>query len=268
MKYLLLGSSGVLGSNLALYLKNQGNIVYEFDIINSINEDLRIKNNHLLIELLQNVDLVYFLAFDVGGAKYLDSEGKKFDFIHNNMLIISNTFFLIEKFNKKLIFLSSYMADSPSSPYGFLKRIGEYYSDSLDCITVRIYNVFSNENVSVKSHVISDMIWQAKTFGLIKLNTNGQEARQFLYVDDFCEALDVITKAYDTLVKHKKIINVSSFEWVKIIDIANIISNLLDCGIECSDTLASYNIKNNPDKLILEYWKPKYTLTEGILKLI
>jgi nucleoside-diphosphate-sugar epimerase len=71
MIYLVLGSAGQIGSHLVEYLKNQGEKVYEIDILNNEWEDLRIQNNMVLDEYLLEADIVYFLAFDVGGAKYL-----------------------------------------------------------------------------------------------------------------------------------------------------------------------------------------------------
>ena len=47
-KILILGSAGQVGHHLLLYLRNKNYTVYEFDIVNSKKEDLRVKNNNLL----------------------------------------------------------------------------------------------------------------------------------------------------------------------------------------------------------------------------
>ena len=63
MKHLVLGSAGQIGDHLVTYLKNQNQDVFEYDIINSKNEDLRIYNSKLE-DLIKNCDFIYFLAFD------------------------------------------------------------------------------------------------------------------------------------------------------------------------------------------------------------
>jgi nucleoside-diphosphate-sugar epimerase len=92
MTHLVLGSAGQIGSHLVDYLKRQGEKVYEIDILNNEWEDLRIQDNMILDEYLAECDVVYFLAFDVGGAKYLEKYQDTSEFIINNMRIMSNTF--------------------------------------------------------------------------------------------------------------------------------------------------------------------------------
>ena len=70
-KVLILGSAGQIGSYLFKYLKRKQYVPIKFDIQRSKSEDLRVKNNIKLIKLVKKVDFVFFLAFDVGGAKYL-----------------------------------------------------------------------------------------------------------------------------------------------------------------------------------------------------
>ena len=84
MKHLVLGSAGQIGDHLVTYLKNQNQDVFEYDIVNSINEDLRMYNNKLEY-LIEKCDFVYFLAFDVGGAKYLEKYQHSYNFINNNL---------------------------------------------------------------------------------------------------------------------------------------------------------------------------------------
>ena len=85
MKYLILGSSGLIGQGLTKYLKNSGHTVIEFDLKNSANQDLRIPNNQLLQSLLSTVDFVYFLAYDIGGSKFLANTQNNFEVMQNNL---------------------------------------------------------------------------------------------------------------------------------------------------------------------------------------
>ena len=69
---LVLGSSGQIGAYLTEYLRNKGHIVNEFDIVNDKQwQDLRMNNNTLLMEKVIASDFIFFLAFDVGGSRYL-----------------------------------------------------------------------------------------------------------------------------------------------------------------------------------------------------
>jgi nucleoside-diphosphate-sugar epimerase len=71
MKHLILGSAGQVGHHLVKVLKEQNEAVITFDLIDTPDEDLRVYNNILLKEKIQNCDFVHFLAFDIGGSLYM-----------------------------------------------------------------------------------------------------------------------------------------------------------------------------------------------------
>ena len=73
--YLILGSEGVVGSALCNYL-DELNISYtRFDKLISNDQDLtNLENTTYLEECIKKTDLVFFLAFDVGGSKYLTND--------------------------------------------------------------------------------------------------------------------------------------------------------------------------------------------------
>ena len=71
MKYLVLGSSGQIGLSLVEHLREQGHEVMEFDVADGALFDLRRYNNNELRKAVLWSDLVYFLAWDVGGSTYL-----------------------------------------------------------------------------------------------------------------------------------------------------------------------------------------------------
>jgi len=122
-KILILGSEGQIGRALKNYLSEKYTVL-ECDIANSPLEDLR-KKNQKIDKLVKASDFVFFLAFDVGGSRYLNKNQKKFNFIENNILIMHNVFNLIKKYNKKFVFASSNMSNMIHSNYGVLKKIGE-----------------------------------------------------------------------------------------------------------------------------------------------
>ena len=267
MKHLVLGSAGQIGDHLVTYLKNQNQDVFEYDIVNSINEDLRMYNNKLEY-LIEKCDFVYFLAFDVGGAKYLEKYQHSFNFINNNLKIMTNTFGLIKKYNKPFIFASSQMSEISDSTYGLLKLIGERTTQSLNGIVARFWNVYGYERDEEKSHVITDFIKMAKYDGVIKMRTDGEESRQFLHADDCSECLFILSKKYYSIEKQSPI-HITNFKWTKIIEIAKYIQSISECKIIVNNRKdqTQKNAMNTPNKNILNYWNPKTSLTEGINKL-
>ena len=91
MKILVLGSHGIIGSGLCKHLKEIGHHVIPWDIKISSTHDLtNIENMHRLRDVLNFVDFTFFLAYDIGGSKYITNSG--LTFINNNMKIMLNTF--------------------------------------------------------------------------------------------------------------------------------------------------------------------------------
>lgn len=268
MKHLILGSSGQIGYHIVNYFKNKGEKVIEFDIERNIDEDLRIYNNQLLEEKIQQCDIVHFLAFDIGGAKYLEKYQDTYSFISNNMKIMINTFDLIKKYNKPFVFASSQMSELVYSSYGILKNIGEKITKDLGGLIVRFWNVYGYENIGEKSHVITDFIKMAKYEGIIRMRTDGLESRQFLYGDDCADVILLLSKQYNNLDKNKNY-HITNFQWITIKEIASIIQNISGCLIKEGNKKdqTQKNAMNEPDSYILNLWKPKTTLEEGINKL-
>lgn len=269
MKILVLGSEGQIGNPVCKYLEAMGHKVIRYDIKRSDLEDLRVYNTSLQNFVFRSCDFVYYFASDVGGAKYLEDNQNSFEFIEDNILIMQNTFNLLKKYKKPFIFTSSQMAAQCHSTYGNLKLIGEKFTRSLGGMYVRLWNVYGREESGEKSHVITDFIHQAKTNGTILCRTNGEEERQFLHAEDLAKALLCLTEKYDEIDKSENI-DISSFEWTKIIDVAYICSELLDVYYELSEDVDKNqkNQKNEPNKKILKFWKPEINLEEGIKKIL
>lgn len=270
MKYLVLGSAGQIGDCLCSFLKNKGHDVLEFDIVNNQLQDLRIYNNEILEDLINKCDFIYFLAFDVGGSRYLAKYQHTFDFLHNNVRLMSNTFELIKKYNKKFIFASSQMSNMSYSPYGVAKAIGERYTDALNGLTVKFWNVYGPEKDLEKSHVITDFILKAKNTGVIDMLSDGTEQRQFLHADDCSECLLELSLAYNKLDKSREY-HITNFKWNSIIDVANIVASNFD-NIKIipgkSKDMVQLDKRNEADEYILKFWTPKIDLEEGIQMVI
>ena len=67
----ILGSSGQIGAYLTEYLRNKDYDVREFDIVNGEHQDMRTIPSPELHRMIQTSDFIFFLAFDVGGSRYL-----------------------------------------------------------------------------------------------------------------------------------------------------------------------------------------------------
>jgi len=267
MKVLILGSDGQIGESLTKYLKSLNNDVIEFDIFSNPITDLRVPN--ILDNILQDVDFVFFLAFDVGGSIYLKTYQDTYEFISNNIKIMNNTFDSLKKHNTPFIFASSQMSQMSYSSYGILKHIGEKYTNCLNGKIIKFWNVYGYERNLKKSHVITDFILMAKQNKSITMQTNGEEARQFLYVDDCCKCLNILMENFNNI--EEKHFDVSSFIWVKIIDLAKLISTKFNnCKViigDDSDDVQRDALKE-PDHEILRYWNPETSLENGIQNII
>ena len=67
--------------------------------------DLRFSSNDLF-KLTEDVDFIYFLAWYVGGTKYLSKNQNSFDFLMNNLKIMKNVFEFLSKTNIPFIFVT------------------------------------------------------------------------------------------------------------------------------------------------------------------
>lgn len=267
MKIVVLGSDGQIGTSLTEHLKKLGHKVYEFDISSNILEDLRTPN--ILNSVLSEVDFVFFLAFDVGGSHYLQKYENTFDFISNNIKIMNNTFDSLKRYDTPFIFASSQMSGLIDSPYGTLKRIGEKYTKTLNGKVIKLWNVYGYEKDLSKSHVITDFVLMAKNNNRIDVKTNGMEMRQFLYTEDCSKCLTILMDNFYKI--EEKSLDVSSFDWVSIKDIANMIaSNYNNCFIYYGENIdeVQKNSLIDPEREILKYWKPTISIDEGIKKMI
>tara|TARA_B110000858_G_scaffold70113_1_gene81421 strand:+ start:170 stop:1015 length:846 start_codon:yes stop_codon:yes gene_type:complete len=272
---LVLGSAGQIGSHLVNFLKKKNYNVSEFDIETNKKEDLRLHNNSFLKKKIAKADYVFFLAFDVGGSRYLQKYQESYQFIKNNLDLMSKTFELLKKYNKKFLFASSQMSNMNYSNYGILKLIGEKISKTTNGLVVKFWNVYGLEKDISKSHVITDFILMAIKNKKIKMLTNGKESRDFLYADDCCEGLEIAMKKHTQFIKQGISIDIASGKEIKIINIAKIIKKIfkkenVDIQIKAKKLkdLIQVNKRNKVNKYFLKFWKPKTSIQDGINSIV
>ena len=272
MKIAILGSSGQIGVYLTEYLTEKGHLVREFDILNGQHEDMTHIPNTFLRNVIMDSDFVFFLAFDVGGSRYLKKYQHTYDFINNNTRIMVNTFDLLKTYDKKFVFASSQMSNISFSPYGLLKRLGEFYTKSIGGLITKFWNVYGIEKDYEKSHVITDFIKKGFETGVIDMITDGQEEREFLYAQDCCEALEIVMNNYDEFKSEDKL-DITSFSSIKIIDLAKIVQKKfssmgkkVDIKPSIDTDTVQQNSKNIASKYLLNWWTPSTSLDDGIEK--
>ena len=272
MRITVLGSSGQIGAYLSEYLSRKGHIVREFDIVNGIHQDMTHIPNTYLRNAIMESDFVFFLAFDVGGSRYLKKYQHTFDFVNNNTRLMANAFGLLEQYEKPFVFASSQMSNMSYSPYGTLKRVGELYTESLGGLIVKFWNVYGIEKDHDKAHVITDFIRKGFEDGDFEMLTDGEEVRQFLYAEDCCEGLEAVMKNYDEFYANDPL-HITNFDYTTIREVAIIIENefrLIGKPVniipgKASDTV-QLDKRNEADPFIRKYWSPKTDLVTGISK--
>ena len=257
MKNLVIGSSGFLGKELVRHLIDNGDEVIEFDIKNGKHEDARI------VDLpLDGVDRVYFLAWDVGGSKFLYKKDSQLTQMEWNNDLMNKIFPQI--MNIPFVFISSQLADKTDTVYGVQKQMGEVWAKlSTQGVTVRLWNIYGyNESFTERSHVVSDFVYQAVVDGEINMLTTGKELRQYIHIDDVCNGL---VKSFD-IKDRSKTYDISSGKWVELLELANMINEETKCKINPGEKHGDSILIDN--KEFVPNWNPNISLEEGIKRMV
>jgi len=273
MKVVILGSEGQIGAYLTEYLRKKGHDVTEFDVVNGEEQDLTKIPNTKLMHDIRLADFVFFLAFDVGGSRYLKKYQHTYDFINNNARIMVNVFQYLAEYRKPFVFASSQMSNMSYSPYGVLKRVGELYTQTLGGLIVKFWNVYGVEKDQEKSHVITDFIRKGFEEGEFEMMTDGTEERQFLYAEDCCEGLETVMNCYSDF-KSTDPLHITSFRNDSIKSVAEMIRGQFNKigrdDVKIKPGVAKDSVqmdkRNEADLYITGWWMPKTPLDQGIAK--
>ncbi len=236
---------------------------------------MRFNQNKKLILKVKKCDFIFFLAFDVGGSRYLKKYQNTYEFISNNIRLMENTFEIIKRYKKPFLFASSQMSNMSYSPYGLLKNIGEKYTNILGGIVVKFWNVYGVEKDLQKSHVITDFVLMGLRNKKIKMLTDGKEKRDFLYAEDCCNGLEKIFINYKKIKRFKNSVDLTTGKYTSIIQIAKKIKKILgkkNINIKIKPSikkdLVQLDKRNKPDMFLKKYWRPKFSLENGINEII
>ena len=259
---LVLGSNGLIGSVLTKRLQKKG--YNTLNILSRHHRDLRIHNALDIFNDI-NVSFIYFLAYEVGGAKFLQTPQNQDIILHSNIEIMKTVFDWALKRQIRFAFASSSLSADNSS-YGFVKRIGENITLSNPQLgrLFRLWNAYGFEYPSPKSHVIPDIISQCILYNKFTGLTTGEELRQFTHVNDVCDALIAIFEHFN---ETDLITDISDGKWVSLIDVSHAVSEIIpDCNITFSGKKAKYQKRHEPNlshKFHKQIWYPKLSLKEG-----
>jgi len=273
MRITILGSSGQIGAYLTEYLTKKGHDVRSFDKNDGDQYDMTKIPNPDLHARISTSEFVFFLAFDVGGSRYLKKYQHTFKFIDNNTRMMANAFKYLEQYKVPFVFASSQMSSMSYSPYGVMKRVGELYTKSLGGLIVKFWNVYGIEKDHEKAHVITDFIRKGFETGVIDMLTDGTEQREFLYAEDCCEALESVMERYTEHSSDSEL-HITSFQSTTILEIGKIIQGLFKSQgkkITLNPAQAKDDVqkdaRNEANPHIKKWWKPKTSIEDGIEKI-
>jgi nucleoside-diphosphate-sugar epimerase len=254
---LVVGSEGFVGKPLCAYLETAGEAVVRFDIKRNSNEDAREARLPL-----EGIDRVYFLAWDVGGAKYLYREDSQFRQLDWNLKLLLNVMPQLQESGIPFLFVSSQLAEEYDTVYGVTKRLGEIWTHLMKGVRVRLWNVYGPiEEPTERTHVVSDFVYQAVFNRKIEMMTTGEEQRHFIHIDDVCQAFHLAMSR-----NLQGVYDVSSFEWVKVKELAQIIADVTGAELIPGSKVGSTPV--TPIRGKIPGWHAQISLEEGLRRLI
>ncbi len=213
-KILIIGSEGFIGKSISQYFLTLGHIVFTADIVNLS------KSNYLFLKSdISNLpNLFKHKNFDICiNASGLANVSNSFD--ESNQDFVANVFNVhiileaIKLFNKNCKFINlssaavygnpksypiSELDDlNPISPYGYHKLMSEVlcceYNKVFDIqtISLRIFSVYGPGSRKQLFWDIYKKIEKSSN-GTIEIIGNGDESRDFIFIDDLLEAVSCI----------------------------------------------------------------------------
>ncbi len=253
MNELVLGGAGLIGSELIRTLNARGHRTVSLDLKRGC--DLR---QPLDLKLFEECDRVWFLAWDTGGAKFLEAEDRQHEQYRNNCELSLRVFDALARTRKPFLFSTSQLAGLPNA-YGTTKLMAWHWASHLGGKVARLWNVYGWEHPDARSHVITDLVLSGLS-GRVKCMTDGAEKRLFLYKSDCVAALLAL---FDSSLQTAEI---AGPEWLTIREVAGEVARQLGVDIELGKTRGS-EVPIDPTEL-LPNWLPQVSFSDGIARVI
>lgn len=219
MRFLITGAAGFLGSALSNRLAAEGHTVLGLDdlstgdpkVLSAAVQFTRgdVNDRPKLWTLMQGVDCVYHLAarvivpesilypreynqVNVGGTVTL-MEAMRDVGVRRVVLISSGTVYG----NQAVQPVVETAVPNPRSPYAVSKLAAEYYTRTIgglwgiETVSLRVFNAYGpgQHHPPVHTPVIPNFLRQAWENGTIVIHGNGEQTRDYVYVDDVVNAM-------------------------------------------------------------------------------
>jgi len=219
MNFFITGAAGFLGSSLANHLAMEGHQVRGLDDLsaggpNTLSPEVHfnrgdVRDRPKLWTLLQDVDCVYHLAARVSVPESIIYPREY------NEVNVGGTVSLMEAMRdvgvRRVVFISSgavygvqeeqplheTVIPYPHSPYAVSKLAAEYYVRTIgdlygiETVSLRVFNAYGPGQHLPASHppVIMHMLRQAVRNGTIIVHGDGNQTRDYIYVDDIVSGM-------------------------------------------------------------------------------
>jgi nucleoside-diphosphate-sugar epimerase len=254
MKELVLGGEGLIGATLVGALRARGREVVSLDLKGGC--DLRHAD---LGAHAAECDRVWFLAWDTGGAKYIEAADRQHEQYKHNCELSLRVFDALARAKKPFLFTSSQLTVVPNA-YGATKLLAERWTAQLGGKVARLWNTYGWEHPDVKSHVVTDLVLSGLTRGRVECMTTGSERRRFVYKTDCVEA---IMRLFDG--PHARA-EIAGPEWLSIGQVAEEVARQLNADVSFGTAKGTEHIVDPTEPL--PGWEPRVTLSEGVARVI
>lgn len=301
---LVCGAGGFIGSHLVDSLKEQGHYVIGADLryprytATSADQfhimDLRDQNNVNNL-ITSDIDEIYQLAADMGGAGYIFTGDHDADIMHNSAIINLNVLDAMRKSPVNKIFYSSsacmypaynqlsttdpnlkedsaYPAD-PDSEYGweklFSERLYMAYAKNygINVRIARFHNIYgpngswNNGKEKSPAAICRKVIMST---GEIDIWGTGEQTRSFLYIDECIKGMHhIMAGEYD------KPLNLGSEYMISINNLVSVIANIAGKQVTIRHIKGPTGVtgRKSDNTLIREKlgWAPDENLSRGLL---
>lgn len=294
-KICIAGGRGLVGSSLVKRLKHDG---FEYCASADMDIDLRDYNAFRKYVEQERPDYVILVAAKHGGiAEY---ESRPVEYFKDNLLICTNvitaaydagirnlinigascvygsdpfSIYKEEDYDKQAV-------QKSTEPYGLSKLAGmklceyynhEYGTDFISLLPVNMYGDGLGYRIDYSS-VLPAMIerfYNAKVNKLpyVEIWGDGTNTREFLFVDDFIDAVEIIINTRNI---HSHIFNIGGYECITINELAEIVADVVGFKGEIRNDLSkpSGSSRGRIDSSRIKElgWKPKTSIKAGVAK--
>lgn len=306
-KALVCGAGGFIGSHLVTRLKKEGFFVIGADLkhpdFSASDADVFFIGDLRELKFCEglfryDIDHVYQLAADMGGAGYIFSGENDANVMHNSAQINLNMAKLCADHKVDRVFYSSsacmypaYNQEDPNNPnckeesaypaapdseYGWEKLFSErvylafHRNYGLNVRIARFHNIFGPEGTwdggkEKAPAALCRKIAKAAQHDFIEVWGDGEQTRSFLYIDECIEGIRKLMES-DFIGP----VNIGSDEMVTINKLVKDIANIAgkDIGIKHIDGPLGVRGRNSDNTLIKEKidWAPSEKLFDGLIK--